>query len=77
MKKIREYRMKANLSQGMLAEKLNVKQPSVSQWFLFFIKSFFIFYDISAFSGINSFKNQSRWRMGDLHQAGMFSAGIR
>ena len=32
MKKIREYRMKANLSQGMLAEKLNVKQPSVSQW---------------------------------------------
>lgn len=32
MKKIKEYRLRANLSQGQLAEKLNVKQPSVSQW---------------------------------------------
>ena len=32
MKKIREYRLRANLSQGQLAEKLCVKQPSVSQW---------------------------------------------
>lgn len=32
MKKIREYRLRANLSQGQLAEKVNVKQPSVSQW---------------------------------------------
>ena len=32
MKKIKEYRLRANLSQGQLAEKLSVKQPSVSQW---------------------------------------------
>lgn len=32
MKKIKEYRLRANMSQGQLAEKLNVKQPSVSQW---------------------------------------------
>ncbi len=32
MKKIKEYRLRANLSQGQLAERLSVKQPSVSQW---------------------------------------------
>ena len=32
MKKIKEYRIRANLSQGQLAEKLSVKQSAVSQW---------------------------------------------
>lgn len=32
MKKIKEYRIRANLSQGQLAEKISVKQSAVSQW---------------------------------------------
>lgn len=32
MKKIKEYRIRANLSQGQLAERISVKQSAVSQW---------------------------------------------
>lgn len=32
MKKIKEYRIRANLSQGQLAERLSVKQSAVSHW---------------------------------------------